>query len=427
MTYTTRWLPCLRFQVNRWWLPRSLRATETISHILLRGELSSSERDATVCLVADCFKSDPPLMIFAALSFPESHGSLHSLADWFTQNATRLFASGDAFLHAPQINATGPLSTYAIRWLELEKYFQTIPMSQWMSDAHLWLEVTGDSVPNKWRGQWAEITIDSNSLNGSGNAGPNLPDSLGQLARRVQHFDMLAKSFDARLQKSKLASLKELAYGLSHEINNPLANISTRASQLQQSEREPARFESLQKIVDQVYRAHEMIADLMFYANPSLPGSAETDLAAVVREVTNEFLLPTKSLAIRLHTEIPVKPVWMSTDPQMIAEAIRVLMRNSIEAIGSEGTIIVSMNLEESRVRIHVADSGPGLSSSAREHAFDPYFSGREAGRGLGLGLCRAYRIAKLHHGDIKLAGGPSGCVASLTLSRNATRGECRP
>ena len=58
----------------------------------------------------------------------------------------------------------------------------------------------------------------------------------------------------------------------------------------------------------------------------------------------------------------------------------------------------------------------PGLTEHARKHAFDPYFSGREAGRGLGLGLCRAYRIAKLHNGDVRLAGGPTGCVVTMEI-----------
>ena len=104
-------------------------------------------------------------------------------------------------------------------------------------------------------------------------------------------------------------------------------------------------------------------------------------------------------------------------DGTMIGEAIRALIRNSIDAIGCDGTIVVSLVRQERRWLIHVADSGPGLSALAREHAFDPYFSGREAGRGLGLGLCRAYRIARLHTGDITLAGGPTGCVATIELN----------
>ena len=107
-----------------------------------------------------------------------------------------------------------------------------------------------------------------------------------------------------------------------------------------------------------------------------------------------------------------------TADTTMVKEAVRALIRNAIDAIGCQGTIIVSLQNDLEHVRIVVADSGPGLSDQAQKHAFDPFFSGREAGRGMGLGLCRAYRIAKLHEGDVSLSGRPSGCIATLTLPR---------
>ena len=108
-------------------------------------------------------------------------------------------------------------------------------------------------------------------------------------------------------------------------------------------------------------------------------------------------------------------------DRAMILEAIRILLRNSIEAIGSGGTVVVSMQEVEAdegqgQWQIHVADSGPGLSPEASRHAFDPFYSGREAGRGLGLGLCRAYRVAQLHDATIRLSGGLAGCVATIGI-----------
>ena len=96
----------------------------------------------------------------------------------------------------------------------------------------------------------------------------------------------------------------------------------------------------------------------------------------------------------------------------MIGEAIRALVRNAIEAIGCEGTIVTSIVDSDTCWQINVADSGPGISEEARRHAFDPYYSGREAGRGLGFGLSKAWRIIDQHHGEI--------CVESR-LGRGAT------
>ncbi len=216
--------------------------------------------------------------------------------------------------------------------------------------------------------------------------------------------------------------MKQLAYGLSHEINNPLANISTRAQQLQRREEDPARAATLQRIVDQVYRAHEMIADLMFYANPPAARFLRVDLGALLSSTVDAYRDEAKRQAIRLELNLAESRLETEADPRMIGEAVGALIRNAIEAIGCQGTIVVSLEDPPDRWEIHVADSGPGISAKAREHAFDPYFSGREAGRGLGLGLCRAYRIVHLHHGEISLAGGPAGCVATITLAKTGDR-----
>ena len=80
-----------------------------------------------------------------------------------------------------------------------------------------------------------------------------------------------------------------MAYGLSHEINNPLANISARAQQLARDEADPERAHSLDQIVQQVYRAHEMIAGLMFFANPPEANPQRVDLNQLVISAAEEF------------------------------------------------------------------------------------------------------------------------------------------
>jgi signal transduction histidine kinase len=159
-----------------------------------------------------------------------------------------------------------------------------------------------------------------------------------------------------------------------------------------------------------------MIADLMFYASPPKPVLQRCQLNTILNTVAASFSEEVRRQSIRLEVTTPGQPVDALADPNMISEALRALIRNAVDAIGCQGTIVVSLVEEPGRLMMHVADSGPGLSEHAKKHAFDPYFSGREAGRGLGLGLCRAYRIARLHHGEITVAGGPAGCVATITL-----------
>src|SRR5438309_5490961 len=87
------------------------------------------------------------------------------------------------------------------------------------------------------------------------------------------------RDFDSALEAAKLQALYNFAYGLSHEINNPLANISARAQTLLLDEKNPERRRKLATIVQQAFKAHEMIADLMLFARPPALRPEAVDLA----------------------------------------------------------------------------------------------------------------------------------------------------
>src|SRR5215470_19686591 len=95
--------------------------------------------------------------------------------------------------------------------------------------------------------------------------------------------------FVAAVETAKLQALYNFAYGLSHEINNPLANISTRAQTLLVDERDPERRRKLATIVQQAFRAHEMIADLMLFARPPALRKEPTDLVQLADTVVGEL------------------------------------------------------------------------------------------------------------------------------------------
>ena len=414
MTGTMTWLPCLRRGSDRWWLPRSAAATDLVTRILLDNSGGSLLQEP----VERCLISDPALFVFCALHLSNKNESASNLttkelADWLISNAATLFASGNAFLGAPDLSDQDQIKIAA-----LIRHYQSLPIQQWVQDAVLWLEAFGPKVSAAWQQQWPTILVASNGtvLTTESEGGH---DSIQNLARTVQRLRSLETAFDARLQKSKLDAIKQLAYGLSHEINNPLANISTRAQSLKRDEQDATKAATLQRIVDQVFRAHEMIADLMFYANPSPTNPKPCDLVAMIQNVVDGFRDEADRQAIRIEVSVPRSEVRKKVDETMFAEALRVLIRNAIEAIGCQGTIVVSLVAGEGPTQIHVADSGPGLSAEARQHAFDPYFSGREAGRGLGLGLCRAYRITQLHGAELSLASGPAGCVATIQIDES--------
>lgn len=221
-------------------------------------------------------------------------------------------------------------------------------------------------------------------------------------------------SFDERLEQAKLEAMKELAYGASHEINNPLANISARAQTLLRDERDPERRRALLSIHQQALRAHEMISDLMLFARPPRLDYRPTNIAATIEDVLTELRPDCERRAIALSSVVAegIEPV--DCDPIQLAVSLKALCQNAVDAIGERGEVQVSASSiplsssgdgEDSTplLRIEVTDSGPGVSPRIRPRIFDPFFSGREAGRGLGFGLSKAWRIVSEHGGHLRL------------------------
>ncbi|OYP30344.1 sensor histidine kinase [Rhodopirellula sp. MGV] len=408
-------------QPVRYWLPLSDRAMAAIS-LAFSSDAPSDDQpsDAKVVLqrVKRALANDPPLLMYAMLTVPAGLAvSLTELAEWILmpEFAAR-FSDGEWMLAAPAI-----LDRHQNRWSRLMARAANQSPTDWLDQVTDWLDVISPAVANDFSVEMPRLIWDGDDSMDA-EASPDGSQLLHVLARAAEKGRSDRQRIESLAEHRKLSAAKQLAYGLSHEINNPLANISARAQSLAHDEADSRRRESLEQIVRQVFRAHEMIAGLMFYANPTEPDVEPFQLAEVVREAFDEFQSLAEEQGSRLLIELPGEPVsppeqnrW-SGDRMMILEAIRVLVRNALEAVGHDGTIVLSLQSEPDRWEIHVADSGPGLSTEASKHAFDPYYSGREAGRGLGLGLCRAYRIAELHGAAISLSGGLAGCVATITL-----------
>jgi signal transduction histidine kinase len=224
------------------------------------------------------------------------------------------------------------------------------------------------------------------------------------------------------LEAAKLEALKELAYGAGHEINNPLANISARAQALLADERHPHRRRMLASIHAQAMRAHEMIADMMLFARPPAPKREPVNLVELARQVRAELLEDAREQQTELTLRAPDEPVEILADWTQIAATLRSLCVNSLEALVHGGRLEIALEKPapaDSHVRVSVSDTGPGIPPDARPHVFDPFYSGREAGRGLGLGLSKCWRIVTMHGGSIGVESSNSqGAVFNVLLPR---------
>jgi signal transduction histidine kinase len=115
--------------------------------------------------------------------------------------------------------------------------------------------------------------------------------------------------------------------------------------------------------------------------------------------------------------------MMINADATQLSVAIRALIQNSLEALSTGGRIELSATTNRKYATITVSDDGPGIPPDIRPHIFEPFFSGREAGRGLGFGLSKCWRIVTDHGGEIsveKLL--PQGAVFRLQLPLVASR-----
>jgi signal transduction histidine kinase len=225
--------------------------------------------------------------------------------------------------------------------------------------------------------------------------------------------EALGAEFDDRLEREKLAALQELAYGAGHEINNPLANIAARAQTLLEDEPDPQRRRKLVAIHRQAMRAHEMIADLMLFARPPKMALAQCDLRQLVHQVIEEQRETATSRSIELTCDVGESPLVIRADATQLAIAVAAIVTNALEAVGDEGHVfaMAQPRTEDGArwVDVIVRDDGPGISDTVRQHLFDPFFSGREAGRGLGFGLSKCWRIVAEHGGRVWVHNSPAG------------------
>jgi signal transduction histidine kinase len=259
------------------------------------------------------------------------------------------------------------------------------------AEVHLW---TVDPAPTSWHGleawgAWAELVADNSRLR------RKLDEAVAAFRRRVA-------GEDAQRRTAKLAALAEFAAGAGHEINNPLAVILGRAQLLLTRAEDVETVRSLRAIVTQAQRAHRILRDLMYFARPPETHPRLCSADEVLRGSLRDAQAEADARGIRLvGDQRPPAHARVWTDPEPLRHVADILVRNALEATPAGGTVFAVSAGDEQTLRWTIKDSGRGLSAQEAAHMFDPFFCGRQAGRGLGLGLSRAARIAQRAGGEI--------------------------
>jgi two-component system sensor histidine kinase HydH len=210
-----------------------------------------------------------------------------------------------------------------------------------------------------------------------------------------------------RLERERLAELGEMSAVLAHEIRNPLGTIKGYA-QLARERSTGLAAELLDPVVRETERLENLVRNLLLFARP-----ARIEPAAVRWSELVPRLEPVGA-PVRLHMQAPLD-LTFKADPHALLQILTNLIRNAVEATGGDGEIQVRARREGRHIVIEVEDDGPGLSPAAREHLFQPFFTTKTSGTGLGLAVSR--RLAAQLGGKLELeTAEPHGVRAVLTL-----------
>lgn len=234
--------------------------------------------------------------------------------------------------------------------------------------------------------------------------------------RRIEgslvHVDDITerRSEEARLRRAEsLASMTTLAAGVAHEIRNPLTSMSIHLQLIQRTlggQSVPAEIdESLSTMTEEIRRLNKIVVDFLFAVRPMNSELREGDINDVLHPLL-EFLRPEMSaggikVVEKLATRLPPAQV----DERLLREALLNIVKNAKAAMPAGGTLTVGTVLYGERICITVQDNGTGIPEDITDKIFEPYFTTREFGSGLGLTL--TYKIIKEHAGDIEVSSKP--------------------
>jgi nitrogen fixation/metabolism regulation signal transduction histidine kinase len=243
-------------------------------------------------------------------------------------------------------------------------------------------------------------------------------DELEELA---EAFSRMQRRLELQLQRSsaseRVAAWREVARHVAHEVKNPLAPIRLTVENLMRARRDaPELFEGLfeegtRTILEEVEQLRRLVEEFSEFARLPAPRPRPVDLHRLLDEVVELY---SGGGRVEIERDYAGVPIVVQADSDQLARAMKNIVANAVEAMDGADVehprIGVRTSVNDGRVTVEIHDNGPGISSDAENKVFEPYFTTRREGTGLGMAI--VYRIVTEHGGVIEAGRAPGGGAA---------------
>lgn len=223
-------------------------------------------------------------------------------------------------------------------------------------------------------------------------------------------------------ENEKLSSLGRLSASIAHEVKNPLSSIKTIVQVMKEELAiHDANQEGLSLVIEEIDRLSRVVNQLLRFARPHSPSLARINLSEALQNVLLLLKHEAERNHVAIHNFLDNKELWMVSDKDAFCEIFFNLIHNSIQALPQGGFVNISYKVQYAEdknelplLQIYVTDNGPGIPPNDREKVFEPFYTTRQKGTGLGLTIVRD-RVQRLR-GKITIVDSNEGAVFEIAI-----------
>jgi signal transduction histidine kinase len=245
-----------------------------------------------------------------------------------------------------------------------------------------------------------------------------------ELAIMVQHYEIDTQdkliARERRAQAERILAMQTMSAGLAHEVRNPLnaakLQLELLERRLRRQSEDPRLVEPTELAQKEIERLTTLLNEFLVFARPPELHAQQHDVVAIVRQVIDVERIAVERRGASLELVAEPAQLLAEVDAAKLHQLVLNLVRNAGEAVPVGGHVAVGVGVVEASCQIRVKDDGPGIPEAARARIYEPFFSTKEGGTGLGMSI--VHSLVALHGGSIDLATGPEGTTFDVTIPR---------